>query len=461
MPRGNATLVGLAVNQSGRSSATTSVSENGSVLLLARSDTVTGINAAGGTVFKRATSGGALTLGSGSRISLQPDITRDADGQVAGVQPTSSDNAGFTASRVELAGRSITLQADSRIKAPGAWLRARACTPDYDIDPLAAHSAGTVDAGARLSLADGAVIDVAGSRSAQVSVARNFITTEPLGSNDLKDAALQKLGPLYRSRATFDLRSAVPILGDTSSYRQAIEQTAAERLSAGGQVRLESTGTVATQAGSRIDVSGGQLRYTAASVAPTLLLADDGSRYSLNNDPADLRYLGIKGVDGYYTRRDAAGARSLLQSRWGAAVRYSVALGGHDEPGYVDGRAGGPLRILAGQAVLDGGLRAVKVIGERQLAGRDALAAASQFRLGSIDNAGSFGSAGFAGTGLETSLRVGDGSQRLSDAFWASPLDSGAPPAGSRLARASLIGAGFGSLLLATEGSLQWPPARR
>jgi filamentous hemagglutinin family protein len=78
-PRGNATLVGMAVNQSGRISATTSVNENGSVMLLARGNTQ--VTSGNGVTVKRATTSGTLTLGSGSRIEIAPDTTPAADGK--------------------------------------------------------------------------------------------------------------------------------------------------------------------------------------------------------------------------------------------------------------------------------------------------------------------------------------------------------------------------------------------
>jgi hypothetical protein len=296
------------------------------------------------------------------------------------------------------------------------------------------------------------VIDVAGTTTEQVSVARQFVTTEPLGSNDLKDSPLQKLGPLYRSRVTFDLRAAVPILGDTSSYKQAIEKTVAKRLSAGGQVMLESRGAVVTHTGSNINVSGGQVTYTAATVAPTVLQSDTGASYTLNTAPADQVYTRIEGVDAYYTARDATGASLPLQDRWGALTRYSAALAGHNEPGYVEGRVGGKLSISAAQAVLGGGLQAATVVGERQRDGRDALAAASSFSLGSTNNGGAFGSTSFNGTGLETALQVVTQVAPLGDGFWATPGSSAALPADSQVSANTLSAAGFGSVVLASEG---------
>ncbi len=60
--RGNATLVGLMVNQTGRVSATTSVRQNGSIRLLARDG---GLPSPSGDTLT-ASNGGTLTLGKGS-----------------------------------------------------------------------------------------------------------------------------------------------------------------------------------------------------------------------------------------------------------------------------------------------------------------------------------------------------------------------------------------------------------
>jgi len=190
----------------------------------------------------------------------------------------------------------------------------------------AAGRPGYTDATARLTLASGARIDVAGTTDTQVSVARQFVTTELLGSNDLRDAPLQKDGPLFRSRVTFDLREGVPILGDASVYREALQRSVSERLAEGGSVALESTGLVALHPLARVDVSGGRVEYLAANVAPSVLLAEDGRRFDLNDAPADLRYTAIEGVYSAYTARDAEGGRALLQNRWGLLPTYSAAL---------------------------------------------------------------------------------------------------------------------------------------
>ncbi|MBC7733903.1 MAG: filamentous hemagglutinin N-terminal domain-containing protein, partial [Bacteriovorax sp.] len=128
--RGNTTLVGMAVNQLGRISATTSVTQNGAVFLLARGDAVAGSN---GTVnTKRATTSGVLTLGAGSAIEIAPDTAPNTAPGGDGKPAVSDGNSTFTASRVELAGKTIEVQSGASIVAHGGIVNARAeATPNY------------------------------------------------------------------------------------------------------------------------------------------------------------------------------------------------------------------------------------------------------------------------------------------------------------------------------------------
>jgi filamentous hemagglutinin family protein len=438
-PRGNTTLVGMAVNQDGRIRATTSVSENGSVFLLARG-AATGTEAAG-VATKRATQGGTLTLGAGSAIEIAVDTGTDAAGNL----PTSGGDATFTASRIELAGATVQLAGASgalpgaRITAPGAVLRARAESTPLYTDPsgaaLDAPVRSSPDPAARLVMGDGALIDVAGTTGTEVSVARHFVTTELLGASDLRDAPLQRDGILARSRVTFDLRGPVPILGDTSSYRNGVQQTAGERLSAGGTVLLESAGAVAMHQNARIDVSGGQVTYTSAQVRPTLLTAADGSQYTLNTAPAGLLYTG------------ATNLSKPSYDRWGLQTQW-VASQSRLEAGYTEGRAAGTVRVLAPQAVLDGQFRAATVAGERQRAGLDALARAGRLELGQVPT----GSLVTDTTGVHSDLLL-TGAAPVSDAaWWSDPLHA-ALAGETRLSTATL--AAFGNVVLATDGAIR------
>ncbi len=439
--RGNVTLVGMAVNQQGRISATTSVSANGSVFLLARGNAQPQINLAG-EVVKRATTSGALTLGVGSSIEIAPDKTAGSDGKV----PTSDGSSIFTASRVELAGKTIELQAGASIVAPGGVVNARAeVVPNYIADAVRQGGFGDADKSARLVVGEGATIDVSGTDSTLVSVARNFVTTELLGASDLKDAPLQKDGPLYRSRVTFDVRKPVAILGDTSTYGNAIKRTAEERLSAGGRIALSSTGSLVTNPTSKLDVSGGTVTYSDAIVKPTLLVAADGSTTTLNNATATTQYSAIQG------------GGPVTIDRWGVVPRWTPAQSdtGRVELGYVEGRAGGNLSLVAPVEVLDGQLAAATVSGVRQQSGIDPLAARGQVALGTRQSGVGlipFGSPNFRTAGL-IDLTITGSTDTLSAAYWAAPLE-GALPTVSRIAASTLEASGLGQLTVTTDGRL-------
>jgi filamentous hemagglutinin family protein len=436
--RGNTTLVGMAVNQMGRISASTSVSENGSVFLLARGKA--SASSGGAAVTKRASEGGSLVLGSSSRIEIAPEAST----------ATSSDSAGFTPSRIEMSARSISLQGSeagsgsttgsgsgpgASIVAPGASVRLRAETvPVYEVpDTPGSHALSLpkpetprFDATASLSLGRGVNIDLSGTRDTEVSAGRHYVTTELLGANDLKDAPLQKEGLLYRAKVTLDIRKDSKILGSLQSYRDAVERSVQERLSGGGSLMLESAGLVQADAGSRLDLSGGRIRYTASITQPSQLRGADGQLYELNEAPADQAYVGL------------SNAVYRHFGRWGAARSFvlgpSLALSGYEE-----GQAAGSLRVAGSQLRLDGEMLARTLVGERQREGLDKLAAPGRLQLGQ---------ASALATGVQQSLLLG------------SPAPA-AGGTGSWLDLARLDASGFGRYALASDGDISVEQALR
>lgn len=358
--RGNTTLVGYAVRNEGRIRATTSVTENGSVLLTARSgaefDTSDLTN-------RRMMSrqGGKLTLGAGSRIEIGADNVVKGDG-----------NSTFTRSRIELAGQTIDIGENSVIQAPGAVVNIRAeAQPDYK--PLSESEqyknlAGATEA--RVIMRKGAVIDVAGTTDTNVSVARNFVTTELLGKGDFKDAPLQKDGALYRSKVTFDVREGTEVLGDTSSYAKGIQKTANERLASGGAVTMASDGAVITHQNSTVNISGGQVTYTEATVNPTLLKGADGKTYTMNTARKDVMITAV------------ASQQDADETRYGSEYKPTANLQGQREAGYVEGQSAGSFQVHAPRSVALNQIKATTVVGARQRVGKDALAAKAAVRMG-------------------------------------------------------------------------------
>jgi len=453
--RGNTTIVGMAVNQNGRISATTSVSANGTVFLQARGNVSTGLgtnNEGKDVTTKRAQTGGVLTLGQGSRIDIGVDSALNADGSV----PMADGNTTFKASRVLLSGQTIELKDDARITAPGATVQIEALDKPRYADfnaasgthPITGQTALTTgETGrAKVILGKNTKIDVSGTTAEQVSVARHFVTTKLLGADDLKDAPLQKEGPIYRSQLTLDLREGSNILSaDTmSSLRNSVQRSAQELMSSGGSVTIASSGTVATHQTSSIDVSGGQVTYTAAKVNPSVLVAANGARYTLNKAPKDIRYVAIEG--------NVSGSGRVGAS--GGVV--SDAQQGRIEAGYVEGKDAGSITIVAPTAVLDGAVRGATVVGQRQALGLDALAKTGRLQIGTrssgmsgsgLADDGKFGTANFLSAVAGNLIITATKNATDQDAW----LQAGS---GSRISAATLNESGMGVLEFTSDGGI-------
>lgn len=365
--RGNTTLMAHTVRQGGTIRATTSVQENGSVFLLARSGVTSG-----DTV--RASTTGNLVLTSGSRIEITPDNGVAAGGSVK-----------MTQSRVELQGQTILMEGQVRnaqgqvvmqgatIQAPAANVNVRAeTTPSYKaIAAEPTYVSGAPADGARFVMQEGARIDVSGTTDTTVSVARNFVQTELLRNGDLASNPFLKDGELLNKKVVYDVRSAPAVIEAAThqGYKDSIKTTAGERMAQGGQVNIVSTGAVLMQGGSQVDVSGGKVTFTEAVVAPTRLLGADGKAYTLNNARTDVQIVGVSG----YQDADATRYGNVYQ---GQANPTKV------EAGYTQGGSGGGLLVHAPTMVLDGQVRANVIQGERQRTGVDARASLATMKLG-------------------------------------------------------------------------------
>ncbi len=436
--RGNTTLVGMAVRQSGLIRANTSSTANGSVLLAARSEVSAHTDVNDSTVLdKHATQGGSLVLDKGSRIELLAD---DSAG-------TSTAGTPFTTSRVELSGKTIDVLSGATIKAPGAIVKARAeATPAYmggtaspTFDSKADFGAASNDEkSARITLGDKAVIDVSGTTSAQIDAAkRNFITPTLVTNNDLKDAPLQKAGPIFHKEdATFDVRQGVPMFSSTQGYKDASVVTATERLSVGGTVDLRSTGAVVTNATSQLNISGGQLNFSsvgldpnAAAVLLTQVKDQAGNLFTLNAAPADRVYT------------------------LGPSLKVQ-------EAAYVQGTAAGSLKVTGNQLVLAGELKASTVTGTRQLAGLDPLAARATVNVNGWLNANDRNAALVRDAVSKLTVQIGQQAAGASQDYWdrVTEGDDAAAvallPAGSVL-NPSILNGQAASVSVQTDGGLK------
>jgi filamentous hemagglutinin family protein len=364
--RGNVTLAGLAVNQFGRVSATTSVRSNGSIRLQARDGGT--VNPANGRL--SASQGGTLVLGKGSVT----DITVSSS-----TTETDVDANEQARSRVELQGKFINVQENARITATGGIIKATARANPGDTTAILnpAQVSGSEQDGSRIYVANGAVLDVSGARI-ELPMERNLVRAE-LRGDELANSPVQRDGALRGQTVFVDARLSgtradgstwvgTP-LANVSGQVSLVGRTAGERNLAGGSVALESQGDVIMAGGSRVDLSGGQISYSGGYLNTTQLLGADGKIYDIGSADPNRVYTGI--ASGYTVRSD----------RWGVSETFlTYASSGRFEAGYVEGKDAGSLQVLTPNAILDGDITGNVTIGRYQRLAAQALTASALYR---------------------------------------------------------------------------------
>ncbi len=318
--RGNVTMLGLAVNQSGRVSATTSTSVNGSVHLLARDSAELAI-AEGGEVLITTARSGRLVLGPQSITSVLPD-PQDTT--------TAVDAQPQLPSTLELYGQRVVLQGGSQIVAPGGELSVTAVT----------GRAAAVGEVAGIHVDRDAHIDLSGS-DAIAPVTRNLLSVE-LRANELADSPLQRDGPLRGTTVVVDARVGTP-LANVSGYLGLVRRSVQERTSEGGTAQFHSEGDVVIAEGAMIDVSGGAVTYTPGLMQTSQLIRADGKLVDIGAANPDDQYVAVYNP----TFRQTF-------DRWGVVSLIQAPGIANNDPGYVEGRAAGTLQFQAFNMLLNG-----------------------------------------------------------------------------------------------------------
>ncbi len=338
--RGNASLMGFAVNQKGIASATTSVRLNGSVRLLAR-EGIQSPSSTGGKLLPgsttRATDQGD-SLGTSAKVTLSKgsvtSVDLDADKSL-----TAIDAQAQAASTIEISGHKVLLQDQSTVQAKSGKVSIAAV--DNPADPR-------LKGKARILLEKGSKIDVSGVKNVSLPIERNVVQVE-LRKNELKDSPLQREGVLFGKKVLVDLRDAdlkysatgeltsasIP-LADIKGAVDRVARNIDERSTSGGTVKLASSGDIVSNADSLIDFSGGSVAYQDGTIKTTQL--QSGSQvFDIAKADPNLKY-------------DA-----ILDKTFN-----------HFEDGYVEGKAGGHLAISAYEAKIDGGLNGKTIDGALQ-----------------------------------------------------------------------------------------------
>lgn len=357
------TTIQGTITSSGLIDATTSVSRNGKIGLFAGTVTLTGNSDPG-------RAGGLRILA-------------DNNGEVI-PQGTPETPAEFKTSQIVISGSEsaplpnvFTLGTNSFILAPGAEVSiGRSATASIETPYVFRNS---------ISLLAGSSIDVGGIKDLEVDGNRNFLTIDPVKRNELRDT------PNYRETTTdgsFTLNGSVltvdvrksgtradgvrwigsPLLEAGSAVSQ-IGVSAAELLTRGGNVTLgvapvleagnaADAPSVRIDASASIDMSGGWIRYTAATRGASKLRTADGRLVDLADaDPND-NFVAI--VDGFVAEQPRFGLSSTFVSPLTPAV-----VG---EPGYDEGRDAGRLVISASAADVAGRIFGNAYAGRVQIA---------------------------------------------------------------------------------------------
>ncbi|MDO8294103.1 MAG: filamentous hemagglutinin family protein [Gallionella sp.] len=352
--RGSISLVGLSVKQMGTARATTAVKgQNGAIYLLAHGQTtsVSHANGVTGQTMAAASELGELIVGTESVTRVDPEAS----------STTQLDAEPFYNSIVRLEGKQVHLQGNAQIIAPGAGSLTPTADAKYQetkrgvsilasANPLASGAFGVANAAtaddSRIVIDPGVLIDVSGA-NVDLPMSRNVLTGR-LFSIQLADMPLQRTGVLYRQEISFDRRRGAKV-ADVSDFYSQVGRTAAEKLTGGGSIAIKSDGAVVVGQGSKLDVSGGSLRYAGGEIKTTQLRK------------------GNQVVDISDARPDVVYDEVMTTTR------------GRYETAYVEGKNAGELTVAGRQVVLDGtlsgGVQAGRyqrggAAGARPLAGR-------------------------------------------------------------------------------------------
>lgn len=340
--QGNVTMAGFAVNQQGRVRATTSVSVNGSIRLLAQEQHGTQGNKLVATKTDRAAD---LNDGLGTKATTTlatgsvTEIVADVDGGSAIDEQAQPD------SYLQVTGNTVQVQAGATIKVPGGKVNITAT------DNLADPTQGTKG---RILVDKGAVIDVSGYKNVAAAMERN-VGEISAQSYDLRDSPLQRTSVLKGETLKVDLRKGSDIV-DTSGAEARISRGINERLGDGGEINLTVSGDLIINDGAKIDISGGSVAYQDGYINTTKLLTSYGRIVDISDADPNEHYVSIFGVV------------NESHKKWGVEKIWNM-LGngaGQFQRGYVAGKNAGSLNIKAPKVAWNGTLIAGSNAGQFQ-----------------------------------------------------------------------------------------------
>ena len=183
-------------------------------------------------------------------------------------------------------------------------------------------------------------------------------------ASELADSPLQRDSDLRGVPLTVDIRTTgsnngkywmgTP-LGDVTGLAGLISRNAAQLTAVGGNISMQSGGSIVVGTGSSLDVSGGFFRHESGEARTSSLILD-GRLVAIKDATPDQVYDGVFNGESVFNRE-----------KWGISQTFTTPLfSGTKSKSYVEGAAGGTLSLTAPSMALDGTLRGITVEGPRQ-----------------------------------------------------------------------------------------------
>jgi filamentous hemagglutinin family protein len=292
--RGNITMMGLAVNQAGTLTATTSVRANGSIRLLAQDGVDVNVSGA---------RNGSVTLAQGSVTEVNPELANKEETFAS--QP-------FTTSDVKIEASLVNI--DGTISAKGGNVTVNANNPassqlvsflDLGQNPINPNNLSN-----RIYLGNNALIDVSGI-DAVAPMSRNQLEIQ-LFSDQLKDAPILRDGGLFKNTVYVDARKGTQLF-DIAPFVALKGATVAEKMTKAGTVSFTTRNDVIAEKGSVINISGGSTTFEAGTIRETNLFYN-GKLVPISEAKPGIPY-------------DKSDVYSVKDSKWGVTRSWDLSGG--------------------------------------------------------------------------------------------------------------------------------------
>ncbi len=370
-PRGDVTLVGHAITQDGVLLASTSVNSRGTVHLLNSATDIQGI----------------VTLGANSLTTVVPELesTETAlDSQRDGLIAASADANLLRSQAVLGAFDNLSKLADrldlSRIEIVTGGHAV------FEGGSLTIAQGGQilVSAGNRLFAETGATINASGVRDVALAMSANNVMVNIQG-NELRDSPQNRESSVLKNNDVWvDLRGLTLVPDGTGGYVGDRYYTKGGLLEVGGYVANTthkigewsavggsitlSAPEVVAQKGSVFDISGGSLTYAAGWIRSTNLIGSDGRRYSVDNAPGNMSFVGFAG--GFRRTHNIQGQEDKRLTEVWTTVFDRGRTSLRWEEGYTVGRDAGRVILSAPTAIFEADILADIVSGKGQTSRR-------------------------------------------------------------------------------------------